>query len=56
MLKNVPEILTGDVLKILCDMGHGDELVIADANFPAETCAKGHAGAGDLAGVSGGAG
>ena len=40
MLKNVPGILTGDVLKILCDMGHGDELVIADANFPAETCAK----------------
>ncbi len=40
MLKNIPKILTGDLLKILCDMGHGDELVIADANFPAETCAQ----------------
>ncbi len=40
MLKNVPKLLSGDLLKILCDMGHGDELVIADANFPAETCAQ----------------
>jgi len=37
MLKNISKYLTGDLLKILCDMGHGDELVIADANFPAET-------------------
>lgn len=40
MLNNVDKLLTGDLLKVLCDMGHGDELVIADANFPAETCAK----------------
>ncbi len=40
MLKGIPKILSGDLLKILCDMGHGDEIVIADANFPAETCAK----------------
>lgn len=40
MLKKVSKIMTGDLLKALCDMGHGDELVIADANFPAETCAK----------------
>ena len=40
MLKGIHKLLTGDILKILCDMGHGDELVIADANFPAETCAK----------------
>lgn len=40
MLKNLDKVLTGDLLKILCDMGHGDELVFADANFPAETCAK----------------
>ncbi len=40
MLKNVPKLLSGDLLKILCDMGHGDELVIADANFPAEACAR----------------
>lgn len=40
MLKNIDKLLTGDLLKILCDMGHGDELVIADANFPADTCAQ----------------
>lgn len=40
MLKGISTILTGDMLKVLCDMGHGDELVIADANFPAETYAK----------------
>lgn len=36
MLKNIDKLLTGDLLKVLCDMGHGDELVIADSNFPAE--------------------
>lgn len=40
MLKGIDKLLTGDLLKALCDMGHGDELVIADANFPAETVAK----------------
>ena len=40
MLKNIDKLLTGDLLKILCDMGHGDELVIADANFQAETCSQ----------------
>ena len=40
MLKGIDKLLTGDLLKVSCDMGHGDELVIADANFPAETCAK----------------
>ena len=40
MLKGIDKKLTGDLLKIICDMGHGDEIVIADANFPAETCAK----------------
>ena len=40
MLKGIDKLLTGDLLKILCDMGHGDELVIADANFPAESVAR----------------
>ena len=35
MLSGISKLLTGDVLKILCDMGHGDEIVISDANFPA---------------------
>ena len=37
MLKNVNPLLSPDLLKILSEMGHGDEIVIADANFPAET-------------------
>lgn len=40
MLKNVPKIISPALLKILCEMGHGDEIVIADGNFPAETCGK----------------
>ena len=40
MLQGISKLLTGDLLKALCDMGHGDELVIADANFPGETVAK----------------
>ena len=37
MLKNVPKILSPELLKALSEMGHGDELVIADANFPAHS-------------------
>lgn len=36
MLKGVPKILSPELVKILCEMGHGDEIVIGDANFPAE--------------------
>ena len=36
MLKNIPKIISPALLKILCEMGHGDEIVIADGNFPAE--------------------
>lgn len=42
MLNGINKILTGDILKLLCDMGHGDELVIADANFPAASVAGAH--------------
>jgi len=34
MLKNIPANLSPDLLKILMEMGHGDEIVIADGNFP----------------------
>lgn len=34
MLKNVPTILSPELLKILAEMGHGDEILIADGNFP----------------------
>lgn len=34
MLKNIPSILTPELLKILMEMGHSDEIVLADGNFP----------------------
>jgi L-fucose mutarotase len=37
MLKNIPPILSPDLLHALRAMGHGDEIVIVDANFPAES-------------------
>lgn len=40
MLKSIDPLLTGDLLKILRDMGHGDEIVLTDANFPAATVAQ----------------
>ena len=40
MLKGIPKILSPDLLKILCEMGHGDEIVIADANFPSANYGK----------------
>lgn len=40
MLKNISPIISPDLLKILCEMGHGDELVISDGNFPAATNAQ----------------
>lgn len=35
MLKNIPNIIPPELLKILMEMGHGDQLVIGDGNFPA---------------------
>jgi len=40
MLKNIPKIVSPELLKILCEMGHGDEIVIADANFPSQNLGK----------------
>lgn len=40
MLKGIPSILTPELLKTLMEMGHSDELVIADGNFPAGTFGK----------------
>ena len=36
MLKGIPKIISHSLLKILCEMGHGDEIVLADGNFPSE--------------------
>lgn len=40
MLKNIPNILSPELLKVLMEMGHGDEIVIADGNFPAASIAQ----------------
>lgn len=37
MLKNIDPLLTPDLLYVLRAMGHGDEIVIVDANYPAES-------------------
>ncbi len=40
MLKGISPVLSPDLLKILSEMGHGDEIVISDAHFPAHTFGK----------------
>ena len=40
MLKGLDPLLGPDLLHILAAMGHGDELVIADANFPSVSIAR----------------
>ncbi len=40
MLKGIPKILSPELLKVLCEMGHSDRLVISDGNFPAESMGK----------------
>ena len=40
MLKGIPPIISPELLKILCEMGHTDELTIGDGNFPGHTYGK----------------
>lgn len=40
MLKGIPAILSPELLKVLCEMGHSDRLVISDGNFPSESMGK----------------
>lgn len=40
MLKGISPLLSPELLKVLCEMGHSDTIVIADGNFPAETMGK----------------
>jgi len=40
MLKGISNLLSPELLKILMEMGHGDELVLGDGNFPAASHAK----------------
>lgn len=40
MLKGVDPLLSGDLLKVLDDMGHGDQLALVDRNFPATSSGR----------------
>jgi len=40
MLKGLSPLLSPELLSVLCRMGHGDEIVLADAHFPGETFGK----------------
>ena len=40
MLKNIPEVISPDLMHAVMSMGHGDEIVLADGNFPAASNAK----------------
>lgn len=40
MLKGISPLISPELLHVLASMGHGDEIVLADANFPATTHAR----------------
>ena len=40
MLKGIPAILSPELLKVLMEMGHGDDIVIADGNYPSASNAR----------------
>jgi L-fucose mutarotase len=40
VLKGIPPVLSPELIAILMSMGHGDELVIADGNFPSASVAR----------------
>lgn len=40
MLKGISPLLSPELLAALCAMGHGDEIVLADAHFPGETVGR----------------
>ncbi|MFW5980453.1 MAG: RbsD/FucU family protein [Halanaerobiaceae bacterium] len=40
MLKGIPDIISPELMKTIMEMGHGDEIVLADGNFPAASNAR----------------
>jgi L-fucose mutarotase len=40
MLKNIPKMLSPELVKVMMEMGHGDEIILADAHFPAASHAQ----------------
>jgi len=57
MLKGISPVVSPELLKIIAEMGHGDELVISDGNFPGASVgqrvvrADGHDGAAMMQGI-----
>ena len=45
MLKNIPSMISPELLKTLCEMGHGDIIVLADGNFPSASVAAANSAA-----------
>ena len=42
MLKNMPRIMTPELMTILMQMGHSDEIALVDGHFPGYSCARRH--------------
>lgn len=40
MLNHIPKILSPELLKVLCEMGHSDRILLADGNFPSQNVGK----------------
>lgn len=40
MLRGIDPLLSGDLLKVLDEMGHGDQLLLVDRNYPAAASGK----------------
>ena len=40
MLRNIPQIISPELMYTLMEMGYSDQIILADANFPAKTYAK----------------
>ena len=40
MLKKIPDVISPELMHALMSMGHGDEIVLADGNFPAASVAR----------------
>jgi L-fucose mutarotase len=40
MLKGIPKVLSPELLKTICEMGHGDRIVLADGNFPVQSTGR----------------
>ncbi|MBQ5840885.1 MAG: L-fucose mutarotase [Clostridia bacterium] len=51
MLKGINPLLSPELLKILSEMGHGDEIIIADGNFPGASLARNLVRADGIGGV-----